>query len=112
MQLSYEHILYYYIQGVKIKNKEKSIAVLGLAFKKDTDDIRESVAIKIVKDLLKKNYRILCIDLRKLITLIMFSIFMIDLIEFEVYSPVKKQFHHLLIILHIILGMSHQILKA
>lgn len=33
----------------------KVIACLGLAFKKDTDDIRESVAISIVRELLEKN---------------------------------------------------------
>lgn len=42
-----------------IENIEgKTIAVLGLAFKKDSDDIRESVSIKIIKDLLDKGCRV------------------------------------------------------
>ena len=43
----------------KIKNFEnKTISVLGLAFKKDTDDIRESVSLKIVNLLLQKKAKI------------------------------------------------------
>jgi len=36
----------------------KKISVLGLSFKKDTDDIRESVSIKLIKYLLKKGAQI------------------------------------------------------
>ena len=36
----------------------KTIGVLGLAFKKDTDDIRESISIRIIKDLLDYKVRI------------------------------------------------------
>jgi len=39
----------------KIKNfEDKTISILGLAFKKNTDDIRDSVATKIVNSLLEK----------------------------------------------------------
>lgn len=38
--------------------KNKSIAVLGASFKPDTDDIRESPSIKIIKKLLKKKAKI------------------------------------------------------
>jgi UDPglucose 6-dehydrogenase len=46
-----------------IKNKlvnlnGKKISILGLSFKKNTDDIRESVSIKIVKNLLEQNAKI------------------------------------------------------
>ena len=40
----------------KISNlKDKTISILGLSFKKNTDDIRESVSIKIVSELLTRN---------------------------------------------------------
>jgi UDPglucose 6-dehydrogenase len=46
---------YYYLREIKSVYGENlsglSLACLGLAFKNDTDDIRESVAIKIIKDL-------------------------------------------------------------
>jgi len=43
----------------KLKNFEnKTISVLGLAFKKDTDDIREAVSTKIVSRLLEKNAQV------------------------------------------------------
>ena len=51
-------------QVIKLLNKfQKSkrikvISILGLAFKRNTDDIRESVSIKIVKKLLKKQIKI------------------------------------------------------
>jgi len=46
-----------------IKNKlgdieNKTISILGLSFKKNTDDIREAVSIKIVKSLLEQNAKI------------------------------------------------------
>lgn len=42
--------------------KGKTIAILGLAFKQNTDDIRQSPAIDIVKILLKEGARIKCFD--------------------------------------------------
>tara|TARA_Y100000816_G_C26108452_1_gene590303 strand:- start:15309 stop:16661 length:1353 start_codon:yes stop_codon:yes gene_type:complete len=42
--------------------KSKKILLLGLAFKDGTDDIRESVSIKIIKILLKKGVEILAHD--------------------------------------------------
>lgn len=43
----------------KVKNfSGKTISILGLSFTKNTDDIRESVSIKIVKSLLEKNARV------------------------------------------------------
>jgi UDPglucose 6-dehydrogenase len=42
--------------------KGKTIAILGLAFKQNTDDIRESAAIDIIKILLQKDARIKCFD--------------------------------------------------
>ncbi len=44
--------------------KNKSIAVLGLAFKGNTDDIRESPGIKLIKNLIKKGSRVQCYDPR------------------------------------------------
>jgi UDPglucose 6-dehydrogenase len=41
---------------------DKRIAVLGFAFKKDTDDARESPAISIVRDLLAENARVVVYD--------------------------------------------------
>jgi len=51
----------------KIKNhlgnlNGKTIAILGLAFKQNTDDIRKSPAIDIIKLLLKKGAHIRCFD--------------------------------------------------
>lgn len=40
----------------------KTIAVWGLAFKPETDDIRESPAIEIIQDLLNKNARVKVYD--------------------------------------------------
>jgi len=37
---------------------DKTVSVLGLAFKKNTDDIRESVSIKIVNSLLEKKVKV------------------------------------------------------
>jgi UDPglucose 6-dehydrogenase len=42
--------------------KGKTIAILGLAFKQNTDDIRKSPAIDIVQLLLKEGARIRCFD--------------------------------------------------
>ncbi len=42
--------------------KDKTIAALGLAFKQNTDDIRESVAIKIVKALVERGARVRAFD--------------------------------------------------
>lgn len=42
--------------------KDKTIAVLGLAFKQNTDDIRESPALEIIKILLQKGAKIRCYD--------------------------------------------------
>lgn len=46
------------LENMGVKNKKNRIAILGLSFKKDTDDIRESVSTKIVKSLLKKKFQI------------------------------------------------------
>jgi len=42
--------------------KEKTIGILGLAFKQNTDDIRKSPAIDIIQLLLKEGARIKCFD--------------------------------------------------
>jgi UDPglucose 6-dehydrogenase len=42
--------------------KDKTIGVLGLAFKQNTDDIRQSPSIDIIKLLLKEGARIRCFD--------------------------------------------------
>jgi UDPglucose 6-dehydrogenase len=46
----------------KIKNKK--ITILGLAFKADTDDIRDSISIKLIELLLKKGAKIIAHDLK------------------------------------------------
>lgn len=42
--------------------EEKNIGILGLAFKEDTDDIRESVSIKLIEYLLDQNCKIIAHD--------------------------------------------------
>lgn len=42
--------------------KGKTIGILGLAFKQNTDDIRESSSIDIIKMLLKKGTKVKCFD--------------------------------------------------
>ena len=42
--------------------KNNTISILGLAFKKDTDDIREAVSIEIAKLLLKKGLKLKVYD--------------------------------------------------
>jgi len=42
--------------------KEKTIGILGLAFKQNTDDIRKSPAIDIIRLLLKEGVKIKCFD--------------------------------------------------
>jgi len=49
--------------NTKFKNlKQKKISILGLAFKENTDDIRESRSIKLINLLLKKNCNIFVHD--------------------------------------------------
>ncbi len=42
--------------------RDKRVAVLGLAFKKDTDDIREAASIRVINQLRKKGARIVVYD--------------------------------------------------
>src|SRR5712664_760182 len=41
---------------------DKKVAVLGLAFKKDTDDIREAASIRVISQLKKKGARVIAYD--------------------------------------------------
>ena len=46
------------LKELNVKKDKNKISILGLSFKNKTDDIRESVALKIVKILLKKKFEI------------------------------------------------------
>jgi len=46
------------LKSMKLLDSKKVIAVLGLSFKKNTDDLREAVSIKLVKNLLKKGIQV------------------------------------------------------
>jgi len=50
------------LKKFNIMKKNNTISILGLAFKKDTDDIREAVSIEIVKLLLKKGLKLKVYD--------------------------------------------------
>jgi len=50
------------IESVLGKFKQKNISVLGIAFKPETDDIRDSVSIDLIKLLLKKGAKIILHD--------------------------------------------------
>ena len=46
------------VKNMKILSPKKTISILGLSFKKNTDDIRESVSIKIVEECLNYGLKI------------------------------------------------------
>jgi len=46
------------LQNMNMLKSKNKISVLGIAFKKDTDDVREAVSIKIVNGLLKKGLKV------------------------------------------------------
>ncbi|RJQ60609.1 MAG: UDP-glucose/GDP-mannose dehydrogenase family protein [Stygiobacter sp.] len=50
------------INNHQVSQNIKTIAILGLAFKPNTDDVRESPAIQIVKGLVKNGYKITVSD--------------------------------------------------
>jgi UDPglucose 6-dehydrogenase len=50
------------LKSFKVLKKNKTISILGLAFKKNTDDIRAAISIEITKILLKKNVKIKVYD--------------------------------------------------
>lgn len=61
-KLAYEHFIEKVDKFFKEDLKGKRIAVLGLAFKPDTDDMRAAPAIPIVKNLVKKGAFIIAYD--------------------------------------------------
>ncbi len=50
------------LDKMKLLHPKKTISILGLSFKKNTDDIRMAVSISIVKDLIKKGVKIKVYD--------------------------------------------------
>jgi UDPglucose 6-dehydrogenase len=58
--------VFFIIKRALKKVKRKKITILGLSFKEDSDDIRESVSIKLIKSLLKEEADITVHDPRSL----------------------------------------------
>jgi len=50
------------IKAVADSQKTKKIACLGLAFKPDIDDLRESPAIRVVESLTQQGYEVFCVE--------------------------------------------------
>ena len=50
------------IKILKKNSKNHNIGFLGLSFKPNTDDIRDSTSIIILKELVKKNFKVKCFD--------------------------------------------------
>ncbi len=48
------------LKKIKISNKKAKILILGLSYKKNLDDIRESASIKLIDKLHKKNIKNIC----------------------------------------------------